>query len=117
MIDAGVIVRFACMTCRTIFDVDLVAVAVVRGRGFSLIGANAKCKISRCRGDGSFIASIRSDHTFLLLKDRPEVHMPKWLIGLRPVDIDPPPDPHPPGQDDIWAWRRRHGREKKLAEG
>lgn len=37
MIEAGAIVRFACGACKRVYDVDVEAMAVLRGREWSLI--------------------------------------------------------------------------------
>lgn len=95
MIDRGAIVRFACMKCRTVLDVDLHAVALVRGRSVSLLGATAQCKISTCRGHGHFVYSSGSREAFLMLVDAPETVTPSWLRGLRPCDVEAPDDPPP----------------------
>ena len=101
MIDASAIVRFACFECREIFDVDLIAIAHIRGRAFSLIDASARCKRSRCRGAGHFIGCRQPDERFQLLLNGPGFDLtPAWLAALRPVDVDKPgrddPPPRPP---------------------
>ena len=95
LIDRGVIVRFACLECREIFDVDLQAVAAVRGRTYSLLDRRSTCKRSRCRGQGCFIMAEAIDAPFVKLAHRP---IPAWLRDLRPCDIEGPPDGRlPPG--------------------
>lgn len=113
MIEAGVMARFACDGCRRVYDVDLAALAILRGREWSLIGRAARCKASRCRARGLFVASLNRETPFLCLG--PE--MPAWLIGARPREHEPEdgPDgggsgggrvpPCPPGIDPVrWAY-------------
>ena len=80
MIEAGAIARFACGACRRIYDVDLPSLAILRGREWSLVGRTARCKASKCRARGLFVASLNMDTPFLCLGER----MPDWLVGARP---------------------------------
>lgn len=111
MIEAEVLVRFACCRCEKVYDVDVAALAMLRGREWSLIGRRARCKASRCRAAGSFVAAANRETPFLMLGQGP---MPSWLIGGRPRDHEPPPDggpegggipPCPQGVDPVrWAY-------------
>jgi ferredoxin len=85
MIESGAIVRFACDGCRRVYDVDLAALAILRGREFSLIGQAARCKASKCRARGMFVASLSAGQPFLCLGER----MPDWLVGARPREHEP----------------------------
>jgi hypothetical protein len=87
MVETGVLVRFACDACRRVYDVNVVALAVLRGREWSLIGRHARCKASRCRARGLFVAAINRETPFLCLTGH---EMPTWLIGARPKDHEPP---------------------------
>lgn len=80
MIEAGALVRFACDSCRRVYDVDVASLAVLRGREWSLIGRTAKCKASKCRARGLFVAAANRETPFLCLGER----MPDWLVGARP---------------------------------
>jgi hypothetical protein len=88
MIEAEVIVRFACDPCRRVYDVDLASLAMLRGREWSLIGRGARCKASRCRARGRFVAAINRETPFLCLGG----DMPTWLIGARPKEHEAPPE-------------------------
>ena len=103
LIDRGVIVRFVCLACREFFDVDLQVVAARRGRGYSLIDAKAGCKRSSCRGAGRFLAAEAFDRPFVLLENRPDLRATGWLHGLRPCDVDRPPDGFPPAPPVAFA--------------
>lgn len=114
MIESGAIVRFACDQCRRVYDVDLAALAILRGREFSLIGQAARCKASKCRARGMFVASLSAGQAFLCLGER----MPDWLVGARPREHEPGVDgpggggpgggrvpPCPKGVDAVkWAY-------------
>ena len=119
MIEAGVIVRFACDACRRVYDVDVASLAILRGREWSLVGRTARCKASQCRARGLFVAAINRETPFLCLGRE----MPSWLIGARPKDHDAGEDggpggggpdggprgdrvpPCPPGVDPVrWAY-------------
>jgi hypothetical protein len=105
LIAQHVIVRFACLSCREIFDVDLQAVAAVRGRAYSLLDRRSTCRRSSCRGTGCFIMAEGIDKPFVKLAHRP---MPAWLRNLRPCDVDAPPDGHlPPGSPAAAAIGKR----------
>ena len=94
MIEAGVMVRFACEACRRVYDVDLLSLAILRGREWSLVGRTARCKASQCRARGLFVASLGMDTPFLCLGRE----MPTWLIGARPREHEP--DGNGPGGGD-----------------
>jgi hypothetical protein len=113
MIETGAIVRFACDSCRRVYDVDVASLAVLRGREWSLIGQTARCKASRCRARGLFVASLNMNMPFLCLGER----MPDWLVGARPKEHEVGPDgpdggpggdrvsPCPKGVDPVrWAY-------------
>jgi hypothetical protein len=115
MIEAEAIVRFACPACRRVYDVDLAAIATMRGRAWSLIGRGARCKASKCRARGLFVGSIGRDTPFLCLGGD---DMPAWLIGARPSDHEPPPEgpggvpPCPKGVNPV-RWAYADERERK----
>lgn len=95
LIERAVIVRFVCLACRDVFDVDLQAVAAVRGKDYCLLDLHPTCKRSRCRGQGSFVMAEALDQPFIKLAHRP---LPDWLRGLRPCDIEGPTGGgYPPG--------------------
>jgi hypothetical protein len=110
MVEAEVIVRFACDACRRVYHVDLASLAMLRGREWSLIGRGARCKASTCRARGRFVAAINRETPFLCLGGE----MPAWLVGARPRDHEPPPErgpngggvpPCPKGVDAVrWAY-------------
>jgi len=121
MIEAGVMVRFACDACRRVYDVDLASLAVLRGREWSLIGRTARCKASKCRARGLFVAAINRETPFLCLCGE----MPAWLIGARPRDHEAAADdgpgrgpggggtpPAPKGVDPV-RWSRADERERR----
>lgn len=117
MIEAEVIVRFACDACTRLYDVDLGSLAVLRGREWSLIGRTARCKASKCRRRGMFVASLGRETPFLCLYKE----MPRWLIGARPRDHEPAdddrPPPPPPGVDPVrWAYADERERKKMIGE-
>ena len=118
LIEAGAQVRFACPACERLYDVDLAVLATLNGRAWSLIGRRARCKASRCRAAGGFVAAAAVDQPFLLLSE--EQRLPAWLIGARPADHEPPPPPEPsppapPGVDPIrWAYARDDRSRKRL---
>ena len=120
MIEAEAIVRFACDTCRRLYDVDVASLAVLRGREWSLIGRSARCKASRCRARGPFVAAVGREAPFLCLGG----DMPNWLIGARPKEHEPPengPDGGPGGSSvppcpkgvDAVRWAYADERERK----
>jgi hypothetical protein len=115
MIEARAAVRFACLACRRLYDVDLEALATLRGRGWSLVGRRARCKASRCRASGRFVAAAGPDQPFIWLSGGEP--MPAWLVGARPTDHEPPPPPEPPppapaGVDPV-SWAYADERERK----
>ncbi len=118
MIEAGAVVRFACPECRRLYDVDLESLSMLRGRAWSLIDRKARCKASRCRASGRFVAAAGADHPFLWLAGGER--MPDWLVGARPSDHEPPPPPPPrppapPGVDPVrWAYARDDRDRKRL---
>lgn len=118
MIEAEAQVRFACSECRRVYDVDLAALAMVKGRAWSLINRRARCKASRCRASGRFVAAARADQPFLWLAGAEG--MPAWLVGATPRDHEPPPPPEPappapPGVDAVrWAWADERERKRMV---
>lgn len=121
MIETGAIVRFACEPCRRLFDVDLAAVAILRGREWSLIGRTAKCKASKCRARGRFVAAANRETPFLCLDGA----LPSWLVGARPRDHEPPEGappgggipPCPKGVDAVrWAYADERERKRMVRE-
>ncbi|HEV2865832.1 MAG TPA: hypothetical protein VGX37_04905 [Allosphingosinicella sp.] len=118
MIDAGAAARFACPRCRRVYDVDLEALASVKGRAWSLIDRRGRCKASTCRALGWFTAAQASDRPFLWLAAKQQ--MPRWLAGTTPADHSPPPEPPPhppapPGVDPVrWAWADERERKRMV---
>ncbi len=119
MIEAGVAVRFACLRCKRLYDVDMEALAMLRGRAWSLIDRRGRCKASKCRASGRFVAAGGRDQPFILLMSNEA--MPGWLVGARPSDHEPPPSggpprpPAPPGVDPArWAEARDERERKRL---
>ena len=119
MIEAEAIVRFACLACKRLYDVDVESLAVLRGRQWSLIGRNARCKASKCRAKGLFVAATGRDTTFIGLGGG---ELPKWLVAARPSEHEPPeggppdpdrPPPCPKGVDAIWWSRARTDAERE----
>ena len=96
LIEAGAIARFVCGPCRRVYDVDLEALAVLRGRQWSLIGQAARCKASRCRARGFFVVARGPEAAFFSLGRR----MPPWLVGASPRDHDPDGGPGGPAGPD-----------------
>jgi hypothetical protein len=95
--------------------VDLAALAVLRGREWSLIGRSARCKASKCRKRGLFVAAINPETPFLCLGRE----MPSWLVGARPRDHEPSdrPPPPPPGVDPVrWAYADERERKRMVRE-
>jgi hypothetical protein len=128
---SGAVVRFACLGCRRLFDVDLEALLILRGADWGLIGRRARCKASKCRARGLFVAAPvdreRGDarfSPFLLLHE--SAAMPNWLAGTCPADHEPPPGPTTPpegggpppaprGVDPVrWAAARSDAERKRL---
>jgi hypothetical protein len=99
MLAGGAEVRFACPGCRRLFDVDLASLAVLRGAGWSLIDRRARCKASKCRARGDFVAAAGRHEPFLLLSQHRE--LPLWLHGACPADHEPPPPPTPPAPKGV----------------
>ena len=117
MIEAEAIVRFACDACRKVYDVDLQSLAVLRGREWGLIGRRARCKASKCRKSGAFVAALGRDMPFMCLGGE----MPHWLVGARPQDHEPTgddrPPPPPPGVDGVrWAYATVEERKRMVRE-
>ena len=118
MIEAEAAVRFACPACRRVYDVDLEAIALRKGREWSLIGRSARCKASKCRTRGLFVAASGRDTPFLCLGGE---EMPPWLVGARPSDHEPPPEgpdgvpPCPKGVDAVrWAYADERERKRMV---
>ncbi len=97
MIDAGVVVRVGCARCSTIFDVDLKAIERARGRDASLINASPICKVTRCRGQSFFLASLGMDRPVQTLIE-PDVN-PLGLDGTLARDLEPPGGPTAPAAE------------------
>ena len=120
MIEAEAQVRFACSACVRVYDVDLEALAMLKGRAWSLIDRRARCKASRCRARGRFVAAAAADKPFLWLAGAEG--MPGWLAGATPRDHEPPPPagpapPTPPGVDPVrWAWADERERKRIVRE-
>ena len=120
MIEAGTQVRFACPACKRLYDVDLEALAMLRGRAWSLIERRARCKASKCRTSGRFVAAAGPNEPFLWLAGGEG--MPAWLVGARPSDHEPPPDkgpapPAPPGVDGVrWAYASESERKRMVRQ-
>ena len=92
MIEAGATVRFACERCRQLFDVDLRAIELIRGRGYSLMNRRAQCKLASCRGTGRFVARQDDGERFLMLDDTIGIDAtPGWVLRWQDRDDDPPP--------------------------
>ena len=88
IVDQGVVVRVACTSCLSIFDVDTRAILEKRGRDFSLIDARPSCKISTCRGRGVFVAARSMRDPFVTMLGAGGD--PCGLDGRRPIDFEPP---------------------------
>lgn len=120
MIEAQCHVRFACPNCKRLYDVDLDSLAMLKGRAWSLVERSARCKASKCRASGRFVAAAGADQAFLWLAGRES--MPDWLIGSRPQDHEPPPapgpiPPAPPGIDAVrWAWADERERKRMVRQ-
>lgn len=120
MINGRAEVRFACPACRRVYDVDLEALAMLKGRAWSLVDRKARCKASKCRASGCFVAAAGADQPFLWLSGAEA--MPDWLTGSRPRDHEPPPPrgptpPAPPGVDPVrWAWADERERKRMVRE-
>lgn len=118
MIEARAQVRFACPACKRLYDVDLASLAILKGREWTLVDRRARCKASRCRASGRFVAATAGDQPFLLLSA--SERLPDWLTGARPVDhepphSEPPTPPAPPGVDPVrWAYARDDRTRKRL---
>ena len=65
----GVNIKAYCEKCRNTFRVDLVALIMVRGPSYSLIGQHPKCRIVDCDGHCSFLVSA-SKNTPMITLDR-----------------------------------------------
>jgi hypothetical protein len=129
MWEAGAIVRFACPRCERVYDVDLEALISLRGRTWSLVDRRARCKASKCRASGAFVAAQTPDQRFIWLHGRDMI--PAFVAHSRPRDHEPPeacpepvegaaPCPAPPGVDPIrWAYadERERKRMVRLARG
>ncbi len=120
MIEGQAAVRFACPACKRLYDVDLEALATLRGRAWSLIERRARCKASKCRASGRFVAAAGANEPFLWLAGGEA--MPAWLVGARPRDHEPPPDkgpapPAPPGVDGVrWAYASESERKRMVRQ-
>jgi hypothetical protein len=120
MIEAEAAVRFACPACKRLYDVDLESLATLRGRAWSLIERRARCKASKCRASGRFVAAGEPDDPFIWLAGGEG--MPDWLVGARPRDHEPPPTdpprpPAPPGVDPVrWAYAAERERKRMVRQ-
>jgi hypothetical protein len=120
MIEAAAEVRFACPECKRVYDVDLEGLTMLRGRAWSLIDRKGRCKASKCRASGRFVAAAGADQPFLWLAGAER--MPAWLVGSRPRDHEPPPPPAPPppapaGVDPVrWAYANEGERKQMVRE-
>ena len=117
MIEAHAAVRVVCPACKRLYDVDLEALATLRGRAWSLLERKGRCKASKCRSPGRFVAAAGADDPFLWLCGREP--MPDWLVGARSRDHEPPEGPPrppaPPGVDPVrWAYARDDRERKRL---
>jgi hypothetical protein len=116
MLAGGAAVRFACLGCRRVFDVDLEALAVLRGAEWSLIGRRARCKASKCRAKGLFVAAPGRHDPFVILSEA--AAMPSWLAGSTPADHEPPPPHHPPAPPGVdkekWYRTTSDGERRRL---
>ena len=104
MIEAAALVRFACPACKRLYDVDMEALAMLRGRAWRLIDRKGRCKASKCRASGRFVAAVGANAPFIWLASGER--LPDWLVGARPRDHEPPPPepplpPAPPGVDAV----------------
>ena len=93
-IDYGAVVRAGCGKCKTIFDVDLHAIAVQRGYNFVLVDQQLRCRVSSCRGKAHFLAAASLADPFMTLINSDED--PVGVAGKRPIDLEPPEDPPRP---------------------
>lgn len=66
----GVNIKAYCDKCRNAFRVDLVALIMVRGPDYSLIGQHPPCRIIDCKGRCSFLVSAS--------KDTPMITLDRW---------------------------------------
>lgn len=95
MIRAGTVVRFGCVKCRNIFDVDLVAIAAKSGDGASLINASTICRLTSCRGRGYFVAAKSLEAPLLTLVTVSMLD-PLGVDGRPAIELEPPNPPAPP---------------------
>ena len=65
----GVNLKAYCDKCRNTFRVDLVALIMVRGPDYSLIGQHPRCRIIDCDGRCNFLVSA-SKYTPMITLDR-----------------------------------------------
>ncbi|MGB7406315.1 MAG: hypothetical protein WA906_11540 [Pacificimonas sp.] len=101
-------VRFACVRCRGVYNVDLRAVVAVKGARFTLIDRQPVCKLSRCGGTGFFVAASDRDGYLWPLLNEPPPGL--WTPGLRPRDFEPPTDPPPTSTTgQVRQWHEARG--------
>jgi hypothetical protein len=94
---------------------DLEALAMLRGRTWSLIERRARCKASKCRTSGRLVAAAGPQQPFLWLTGGEE--MPRGLVGAHRTDHEPPPppEPPPPGVDPVrWAYADERERKRMV---
>ncbi len=115
MWEAHAFVRFACPACMKLYDVDLEALILLKGRQWSLIDRRGKCKWVGCRRRGPFVAAPGRDAHYTLLSTTET--LPRWLTGMRPGDDEPPPPPPPtppcPKGVDATRWAYANESERK----
>tara|TARA_R110002096_G_scaffold4087_27_gene19478 strand:+ start:1064 stop:1348 length:285 start_codon:yes stop_codon:yes gene_type:complete len=68
----GVNIKAYCEKCRNTFRVDLVALIMVKGPDYSLIGKHPPCRIVDCAGRCNFLVSA-SVNTPMITLDRWDV--------------------------------------------
>jgi hypothetical protein len=119
MIDHGSIVMFRCARCNTFLDVDLAAIAALRGRDYSLVDRPGRCKIIDCRGRGWFFASPGQTTPSRLLRTKAGLarHATPAELGPPRTDLPPPAPPCPPGIDAVrWAYASASERKRMVRE-
>ena len=120
MWEADAHVRFACPACMKLYDVDLESLILLKGRQWSLIDRQGRCKWVMCRARGPFVAAPAQDAHYMLLSTSEA--LPRWLTGKRPCDDEPPPPtpptpPAPKGVDPVrWAYANERERKRMVRE-
>ena len=101
-------VRYACVRCQGVYNVDLASLLRLKGPKFELIDRQPPCKLSRCGGHGFFVAAVDRNSFFITLLHEPPPGL--WPPGLRPRDFEPPHDPPPrPAAGRAHGWHERSG--------